>query len=315
MLRVLIANKVGPILLIAFTNHALDHILINVLEKKITNKIVRLGSRSSHEVVSEYSLDNLSVSHSRSQMAKATGREYRGLKLMEEEMTTLMSKIVNRTVDADDMNPHLAQEHPTHYDELVHPPYWIQHLFEESQGWKGADGRNAPKTLFDFWKEGGDLRFITPPTAEAVEGQKRQGKAKSKKVPANRYDQLAEGSGQDGVSPFQAHLVAWTTNALSFFGKLGHDGIPVLPSTSRAVAEGLLHDWEVWKMSATERRALADFWVNEVRETAYANQTREFELLQGRHDEARKRWEGMRDQVLCFLHHLRWHILKNLLRC
>lgn len=50
-------------------------------------------------------------------------------------------------------------------------------------------------------------------------------------------------------------------------------------------------------MSLTERRALSDFWVNEVRETAYTNQTREFEHLQARHDEARKRWEGMRDQV------------------
>lgn len=54
------ANKAGPVLLLAFTNHALDHILRAIHDAGVTTNIVRLGSRSKDEVVSEYNLDNIS---------------------------------------------------------------------------------------------------------------------------------------------------------------------------------------------------------------------------------------------------------------
>ncbi|KAJ7346800.1 hypothetical protein DFH08DRAFT_869366 [Mycena albidolilacea] len=49
ILQVLLANHVRLILMIAFTNHALDHMLTSVLDAGITNKVVRLGSRSADE--------------------------------------------------------------------------------------------------------------------------------------------------------------------------------------------------------------------------------------------------------------------------
>lgn len=48
-----------PVLLIAYTNHALDHILRAVHDRDITRNIVRLGSHSKDEVIGDYSLDKL----------------------------------------------------------------------------------------------------------------------------------------------------------------------------------------------------------------------------------------------------------------
>ena len=59
LLRLLIQNKVGPIVLLAFTNHALDHILRAIHEGGLTRDMLRLGSRSKDEVVSQYSLEVL----------------------------------------------------------------------------------------------------------------------------------------------------------------------------------------------------------------------------------------------------------------
>lgn len=133
MIRVLIANNIGPILLIAFTNHALDNILHHVLEKKITTKIVRLGFRSADEVVSQYTLANLSKNFSQSKLAKAAGREYYELKSTEEEMKDEIAQMVNREVAGHNMDGHISREYPNHHDELQTPPFWIQRLFQDGQ--------------------------------------------------------------------------------------------------------------------------------------------------------------------------------------
>ena len=58
LLHVLFVNDVGPILLIAFTNQALDHMLCSVLDAGIMTDIVRLGSRTSaDEPIVQYSIE------------------------------------------------------------------------------------------------------------------------------------------------------------------------------------------------------------------------------------------------------------------
>jgi len=85
LLRVLVHNKIRPILLIAFTNHALDHLLGNVLDVGITRKIVRLGSRSADERISEFSLDNILSMKARgnSQSDRIARYQYRVMKEIE----------------------------------------------------------------------------------------------------------------------------------------------------------------------------------------------------------------------------------------
>lgn len=60
LIRVLLANKCGPILPMAYTNQALDH-LRSAFDGKVTTNIVRLGWRSADEVVSSLSLESLEM--------------------------------------------------------------------------------------------------------------------------------------------------------------------------------------------------------------------------------------------------------------
>ncbi|KAL1409335.1 hypothetical protein Q8F55_003317 [Vanrija albida] len=57
-LRVLLANDVKPILMLGFTNHAVDHILRATYEG-VTRNIVRLGSRSEDSVIKKLTLRRL----------------------------------------------------------------------------------------------------------------------------------------------------------------------------------------------------------------------------------------------------------------
>ena len=56
LVRVLVMNLVQPILLITFTNHALDHMLL-AIRSKITDSIVRLGGRMTEEAIRPYTLE------------------------------------------------------------------------------------------------------------------------------------------------------------------------------------------------------------------------------------------------------------------
>ncbi|KAG8872870.1 hypothetical protein FRB97_007276 [Tulasnella sp. 331] len=307
ILQVLVANKVRPILLIAFTNHALDNILVQVLEKKITDKIVRLGSRSKHEIIEKYGLKELMTIGGESGMAKAASAERWKLRDIQKEIDKLVDKIVKRDVPINDMDSHLARQYPNHADELDNPPFWTAKLFEDSLGWENADGRPIATTLLQFWQEGGDLAFITPPAPPSEElGNQRKtgrgkgkgkGKGKSDELSDNRFADLDESPREPGQSVPELQMDLWRERALLFFDELGFADIPEVPLTARSISEGLLEDWEVWKMSLSERRCLYDFWVNEVREMSYEKDTTAFELLRNRHSEARAKFEGLENET------------------
>ena len=86
-------NKIKPIVLIAFTNHALDHMLNSILDAKITKKFVRLGSRSTDERIAEYSLKNLERTFTDASMSRQIGREFAIRKKLEEKMRHVMEDI------------------------------------------------------------------------------------------------------------------------------------------------------------------------------------------------------------------------------
>ncbi|OOF93584.1 hypothetical protein ASPCADRAFT_517135 [Aspergillus carbonarius ITEM 5010] len=62
LIQVLLANRgkdkgnIGPIICVCYTNHALDQILEDLLVKRITTQVIRIGSRSRSEIVNQYSL-------------------------------------------------------------------------------------------------------------------------------------------------------------------------------------------------------------------------------------------------------------------
>ncbi|CAL1707171.1 unnamed protein product [Somion occarium] len=175
-LRVALANKAGPILMIAFTNHALDHMLTSVLDAKITTRIVRLGSRSSDERISQFSIEKLEEIAGRSRLAGAFSSNYRELKQIEEEIKKFMNQCLKPSVDSERIVRYLATSLPEFHEGFLEPPPWVVNLHmsnvRDNRGFTtvGARGQRfeADDSLYSFWLNGLDLEFLyhahNPPT-------------------------------------------------------------------------------------------------------------------------------------------------------
>ena len=154
--------------MIAFTNHALDHLLSNVLDAGITRKIVRLGSRSADERISEYSIENLEFAADKSRLSRTFGACYRELKSIQEEVISLMKKFSQKNVLSSDITAYIESQYPEHYEHIANPPSWINNLMSSwgnpEDGWNTA-GKHGKKTETDYstysrWLRGEDLEFL-----------------------------------------------------------------------------------------------------------------------------------------------------------
>lgn len=161
--------------MIAFTNHALDHMLRSVLDAGITKKIVRMGSQSKDERISQYSLDNLQHIADRSKLHQVSNSQYRELKLVEEEIKQLLKDFSKSEVDYDDIISHLDISYGGLYVSLTNPPQWISILFDATRGddgegaWQraGQKGKAEEDNLWTFWRDGRDLEFLRKPDEKA----------------------------------------------------------------------------------------------------------------------------------------------------
>ncbi|KIJ04701.1 hypothetical protein PAXINDRAFT_141786, partial [Paxillus involutus ATCC 200175] len=172
LLRVLIANRVRPILMIALTNHALDHMLCSVLDANITKEIVRLGPpRSADERMSQYSIEMLEKDAEPSRLNRMFASRYRELKVAQSEITQLMSRILSADLESDSLEivKYLRTSHPEHHKFISHPPEWIRltkQLFHDdsNDGWQkqGRGGRSMKQdtSIYAHWKDSGDLEFL-----------------------------------------------------------------------------------------------------------------------------------------------------------
>jgi hypothetical protein len=160
--------------MIAFTNHALDHLLSAVLDAGITNSVVRLGSRSADECIAEYSLEKQEAVAGKSRLDRAFARNHRELKAVEEELQETMERFLKVEVDSNQIIGHLEVHHPEEHEYLaINPPAWIVPLYRNSirddgtGEWQQAGPRGravlVDRTMYAFWRRGGDLEFLEPP--------------------------------------------------------------------------------------------------------------------------------------------------------
>ncbi|KAG2153743.1 uncharacterized protein EDB93DRAFT_1134566 [Suillus bovinus] len=175
LLRVLRANNVGPILMIAFTNHALDHMLSSVLDADITKKVVRLGSRSADERISQYSIETLEKVNQESRLDRTFSSKRRELKEIQERIRNLMFKVLKDDLESDstEVVKYISVLHPEHSGYLAAPPMWIRNIKSLFSG--GDDDNDAGEwqqqgrrkktfvkdmSFYAFWRDGSDLEFI-----------------------------------------------------------------------------------------------------------------------------------------------------------
>lgn len=311
MLRVLVANKIGPILLIAFTNHALDNILAQLLEKNITKKVVRLGSRSSNETVAQYSLDEIMRTRPKE---REGSKAYAQMKELQQEMEKLMDTMTRGAVEVDKLEKYLDENFPQHHHLIHNPQPWILQLFEESTKWEeaqeaGSHATRQARTLFEYWHRGCDLAFLTPPPAISA-AMKEKGKKNMKKATkaANQFSALSvaptRAEGGEGNPVLLAaeteHLdptAQWQLRLEEYFANVPlQDGVPPRPTRARGLAD-LLDDPDVWDMSLRERQTLCAFWLATVRDASYDDQVERYIFLKVSHHMARIEWNELMDKV------------------
>ncbi|RDX40863.1 hypothetical protein OH76DRAFT_1412593 [Lentinus brumalis] len=292
ILRVLFSSKIRPIVLIAFTNHALDNMLTSVLDADITKKVVRLGTRSSDERISQYTLDKLEKLAAASTLDRSMKRQYAIMKGLEERMLKTMTSIRLPVLDWDKIEEYLDIHFVEHAEVIRMPPFWIAQLAElkrleeeqegefqkvdhKKKGKTNAVDASVSHTLYGFWREGFDLQYIQQqppaPTPRSKKGKQREDAAPD-------------------VSQ------SFLTNPLAFFASLGFSFLPPVPGTNRPL-NYLLGDSRVWAMSMPERSRLAEEWERKIRTLAYDSRLDEYRRLKEEYEEACKDHDDMRDEI------------------
>ncbi|KAG8908713.1 hypothetical protein FRC01_007272, partial [Tulasnella sp. 417] len=299
LLRVLISNKIKPILLIAFTNHALDNIITHVLDKGLTEKVVRLGSRSTDENLAKYTLEQIMRNRS-SKADRSAGRQYGIMKDAQEKMSRLMFRVASHLPEEEDLGPYLQQYFPQYHASLYRPPGWISRIIGDSMGWQTVLKRGSrKKTPVDVWKTGEDIAFITPPPDSVVnDSQGPKDPEKQRKGPTRGFDLLPKEGDEDPSTEEEEEPEppSWLETMIDFFAEFHISSIPQIPSSNRPLHE-LLNTSYVWSMSMEERQTLLSYWADEARECAREPQKAEFEKLKRNHAEARNAWSDIMDQA------------------
>ncbi|TFY82035.1 hypothetical protein EWM64_g1975 [Hericium alpestre] len=286
ILRALFASKIRPIVLIAYTNHALDHMLTSILDAKITTNLVRLGSRSADERIAEYNLTKLEQMAGDTDLDRTLRREYGIMKKVEEDMKQVMNSIQLPEISWERLEEFLDIHYPDHAERLKAPPYWISVLFnqvttdEEEHGeWQTAGEKKksdnketiAQSGIYGFWRRGRDMEFIMPPPLQP-------------QLPIQKKD----------AAPDEINVTV--DPRTTFFTALGFgDAIPPIPSSHRPM-DSLMDISNVWSISSEERTQLASFWENEIRQMAYISNLEEFEVCRSRYKDACRRYNDVKDE-------------------
>lgn len=108
---------IGPIVCVCYTNHALDQLLEHLVKGGV-EQVIRIGSRSKSELLSECTLRKVA---NKLQKTKTEGSRmfelHQTLEMLERELENLFIQLARADSDAT-IRDHLQSNHPKHYDEL-----------------------------------------------------------------------------------------------------------------------------------------------------------------------------------------------------
>ncbi|KAK0530110.1 hypothetical protein OC835_004123, partial [Tilletia horrida] len=291
LINALLKSRVSPILIICMTNHALDSVLSKVLEQDLTKKIVRLGSRSKDERISSYSLETLVHLKGKTE-DRGAKRDWRELKLAQEEMMDNVRKLKSSDVDAHRLYEWADLISPEHVQAILNVPQSLRPAVEE---WAGFEHRRRSSSMvvFDFWTQGIDLDLRAVPQRPAYEqqDQEQQDRAASPDETAftqNRFQILADSDGsdiseddlwpcdeedeEDGAQDVVTMDASSEAQSDAFEDALSqeaaHEQLAWPMIVRRGSVELLEVDTDVWSYSAIDRVLLVERWKKCVRETA-----------------------------------------------
>lgn len=172
------ATKIGPILTICYTNHALDNFLQGFyliyfhdyvtyfifskffyyadLLKVGINKIVRMGSRSKSEIISQFNLEE--ICRNRPHQSRSIGHAYHDLDEIIDEAIAINKQLKSKSIFfyRRDVISYFRLNYPSHYEKLRDPDIPPYLLDNDDDEWQRAGGRK--RSMIEKWVNGDDLK-------------------------------------------------------------------------------------------------------------------------------------------------------------
>ncbi|GES76034.1 P-loop containing nucleoside triphosphate hydrolase protein [Rhizophagus clarus] len=292
IMKVLLANenqktKIGPILTICFTNHALDQFLEHLLDENIT-KIVRLGSRTKSERIKEYNLEEICRNRPRNKkQSYLLALLYQSIETIEKDTQKLKNTLFNRWMKWSDISDYLMHEEVRFFSKFntvseKDLPGWVLGTDVE-EGFQTArkNNKQSKKDPFDEWIRGGDIRIINKRKKFLLNPSKSDKKNK-KKPNQNIFGILTTEDYDVDISDNESQVDYYTIEWIKNYEE---------PKSDRPLEE-LLNDYSVWKMSMVERERLHDHWRTKI----YKKIVEKLSKLQKRYEENRKEIDNIHDE-------------------
>ncbi|ROW01827.1 hypothetical protein VPNG_07777 [Cytospora leucostoma] len=150
IIKVLLANKakakLGPIICVCYTNHALDQLLEHLLDDGI-NGIIRMGSRSKSERLQDLTLRSVASS---ADLTRAERRQMweigQDLERIEADASRLLAEL-SQCFSTPAIRRYLSEDHPEHDEELFN---------KDEHEWQTVT-HNRARNVVEQWLDGGDL--------------------------------------------------------------------------------------------------------------------------------------------------------------
>ncbi|CAG8508889.1 3900_t:CDS:10 [Acaulospora colombiana] len=167
IMRTLLAEKnrkhrLGPIITITYTNHALDSFLQSLLDQGISN-IVRMGTRSKSEAIMKYQIDEI---RKRGGFARGPREVLRSVRDTHVELNYIQKRaeeIINSkesnliSWEHASVTTYLQNNYPSHYQNFVIPNIPHDLLEDEDDEWQTARRKKKKMSILGQWIHGTDL--------------------------------------------------------------------------------------------------------------------------------------------------------------
>ncbi|KAL2862412.1 uncharacterized protein BJX67DRAFT_297384 [Aspergillus lucknowensis] len=163
LIKVLLANKakvkkgLGPIVCVCYTNHALDQLLEDLLDSKITSQIIRVGSQSKSDRLQQL---NLRVVAGNAEKTRLEKRDQWQLHSKFDDHEDRFRKLRLNSAGSDQsLKYYLRRSHPDHYNQL---------FGVDKEGFQRQSKRSPLHTLQSWLNHGGQRSQGTPRRVEEL---------------------------------------------------------------------------------------------------------------------------------------------------
>ncbi|KAK1147007.1 hypothetical protein N8T08_002335 [Aspergillus melleus] len=162
LIKVLLANKakvkgrLGPIVCVCYTNHALDQLLEDLLDNGITSQIIRIGSQSKSERLQPLNLRNVVRGVEKTRMEKT--EQWRLHAVLDNHEDTFGKLKLNAIGLDHGLKPYLQRHHPYHYAQL---------FAQDADGFR-RQTTGKPAHIIQSWLKAGRYSTAQPTTVHEL---------------------------------------------------------------------------------------------------------------------------------------------------